>query len=98
VSKPHSSGVHKLKRGPPKGSHNARKGVALPDDLRLDSADGVLRLMREIVIPYTLSGEIGTRQSSAVTSAAKILLDYSSLEEMEARVSRLENEKGAKGN
>jgi len=32
--------------------------------------------MREILIPYTLAGRIGTRQSSAITTACKVLLDY----------------------
>ena len=49
--------------------------------------------MRTILIPGTLSGRIGTRAASAVNTSLKILLDYESLEQIEARLSKLEEEK-----
>jgi hypothetical protein len=54
--------------------------------------------MREILIPYTLSGRIGTRQSSAITTACKCLLDYDRLQELEERVEALEVSKRVKPN
>ena len=91
--------VHKSTRGEgaPRGNRNAVKGMIVPD-LKLESSDEILRFMREVLIPSTLSGQIGTRQSSAITTACKLLLDYESLQEIEARLSRLEEEKVRKAN
>jgi len=74
------------------GNRNGQKGMTIPD-LKLENSDEILRFMREVLIPSTLSGQIGTRQSSAITTACKLLLDYESLEKLEARLSRLEMDK-----
>lgn len=58
------------------GNRNARKGIILPDNIKLDCVEGILAFMRSVLVPSTLSGEIGTRQSSAIATACKILLDY----------------------
>jgi len=42
----------------------------------LQDPESVLRFIRTILIPYTLAGRIGTRQSSAITTACKVLLEY----------------------
>jgi hypothetical protein len=65
----------------------------MPAWLRLRSSDEILRFMREILIPQTLAGRIGTRQASAITTACKVLLDYESLQELEKRVAELEVKK-----
>lgn len=49
--------MHKSIRGPPKGNRNARKGIVLPDGVKLDSVEGILEFMREVLVPSTLSGE-----------------------------------------
>jgi hypothetical protein len=87
----------KRRCGAPAGNGNAKKGIVLPDWLKLDSSDEILTFMRKILIPYTLAGKIGTRQSSAICTAVKVLLDYDALKEIEGRVSRLEEER-VKGN
>lgn len=69
------------------------KGIQLPEGYGLDSADSVLRFMREVLIPGTLSGKIGTRQASAITTACKALLDYAELTELEKRIQDLEQQK-----
>lgn len=52
--------------------------------------------MREILIPFTASGKIGTRAASVVNTSLKLLLDYESLQDLESRVSRLENRESEK--
>ena len=75
------------------GNRNRVKGIVLPEGLMLDSAESILKFMRTILIPGTLSGRIGTRAASAVNTSLKILLDYESLQQIEARLSKLEEEK-----
>jgi hypothetical protein len=60
-----SSIVAVLRTFPFPGNRNAQKGIVLPDWLKLDSAESILKFMRQILIPYTLSGQLGTRASSA---------------------------------
>jgi hypothetical protein len=94
VHTPQSShGGRRVGAGAPKGNVNGRKGIQLPDWLKLKNSDEILTFMRKILIPYTLSGQLGCRQSSAITTACKVLLDYDRLQELEERVSRLEEEK-----
>ena len=83
-------GGRRLGAGAPLGNSNARKGIPMPDGLKLESSDEVLRFMRVILIPSTLAGKIGTRQASAIITACKILLDYEPLEELEKRIEELE--------
>jgi hypothetical protein len=54
--------VHKTTRreGGQPGNRNAVKGIVLPLELKLDNAEAVLRFMRTVLIPSTLSGQIGT--------------------------------------
>ncbi len=92
--------VHKSnrERGAPAGNSNASKGIELPDWLNLETSDEILTFMRKILIPSTLSGRIGTRQSSAITTACKVLLDYASLQALETRIKSLEDKQGMKTN
>ena len=90
--------VHKSTRreGGQLRNGNAKKGIVLPDNVKLDTVEGILTFMRTVLIPSTLSGEIGTRQSSAIATACKILLDYDAdlraLEEIKTRLDRMEEE------
>jgi hypothetical protein len=77
---------------------NGRKGIHLPAWLKLNTSDQILRFMRKILIPYTLSGQLGCRQSSAITTCCKVLLDYDQLQELEKRIELLEKAKGVKAN
>jgi hypothetical protein len=72
----HKSIPWKKGRGASAGNQNAKKGIALPEWLRLESVESILMFIRQVLIPCTLSGKIGTRQSSAITTACKVLLDY----------------------
>jgi hypothetical protein len=84
--------------GPPEGNTNAQKRVPLPDWLNLESPDGVRRFMREILVPSALSGKLGVRVVSAVTTACKVLLDSQEaelLERLEERVEALEKRREA---
>jgi len=92
--------VHKSNRGrgAPAGNSNASKGIELPDWLNLETSDQILTFMRKILIPSTLSGRIGTRQSSAITTACRILLEFDSLQVLEKRLELLEAAKGVKAN
>jgi hypothetical protein len=87
--------VHKTTRpeGGQRGNRNAVKEFVLPEWLKLDSAECILQFMRTILIPNTLAGRIGTRAASAVNTSLKILLDYESLQDIEVRLSKLEEEK-----
>ncbi|MGA8905212.1 MAG: hypothetical protein WB661_09420 [Candidatus Bathyarchaeia archaeon] len=90
--------VHKTTRreGGQLGNRNASKRVAMPEWLNLEEPESVLKFIRTILIPYTLAGRIGTRQSSAITTACKVLLDYDNdlrhLEEMKEGIARMEGE------
>lgn len=99
VHTPQSShGGRRVGAGPPKGNVNGRKGIQLPGWLKLKSSDEILTFMRKILIPYTLSGQLGCRQSSAITTACKVLLEYESLQDLEKRIKSLEDNKGMKTN
>ena len=63
-------------RGAHAGNGNARKEVPLPAWLKLPDVPSILLLMRTILIPASLSDRIGTRQSSAITTICRALLDY----------------------
>jgi hypothetical protein len=66
--------------------------------LKLETSDEILTFMRKVLIPQTLAGRIGTRQSSAITTCCKVLLDYDRLGELEKRIELLEEAKGVKAN
>lgn len=85
----HKSIPWKRGRGAPEGNRNAAKRMTMPEWLHLDDPESILKFMRKILIPYTLAGRIGTRQSSAITTACKVLLEYD-LQELEERLERLE--------
>jgi len=94
VHKSISRGGRRPGSGAPRGNGNARKGVRLPDWLKLTSSEEVLDFMRKILVPYGLSGQLGSRQVSALTTICKVLLDYDRLEELEKRIEQLEKVKG----
>ncbi|MGA2626115.1 MAG: hypothetical protein ABSF63_03520 [Candidatus Bathyarchaeia archaeon] len=92
----HKSIPRKRSRGAPIGNGNARKRIIIPNRLRLDDVESILKFMREMLIPFTLSGKIGTRQSSAITTACRTLLDYDNdlrhIQEIEENLARIEVE------
>ena len=63
---------------------------AVAGKLKLDDSTSILRFIREVLIPYTLNGQIGIQQSSNMITACKTLLDYDSLTELEERIEELE--------
>jgi hypothetical protein len=91
-------GGKRVGAGAPRGNVNGRRGIQLPDWLKLKTSDEILRFMREILIPATLSGQLGCRQSSAITTACKLLLDYESLQSLEKRIKSLEENREVKAN
>jgi len=80
------------------GNGNARKGMALPAWLNLESSESILKFIKTILIPAAVSGRLGTRQVSSITTACKVLLDYQSLQDLEKRLELLEEAKGVKVN
>jgi hypothetical protein len=92
----HKSIHRKRRRGAPVGNGNARKRFILPKRLKLDDVESILKFMAETLIPLTLSGKIGTRQSSAITTACRTLLDYDNdlrhIQEIEENLARIEVE------
>jgi BMFP domain-containing protein YqiC len=66
---------------------------AVAGKLKLDDSASILRFIREVLIPYTLNGQIGIQQSSTMVTACKTLLDYESLTELEERVEELEKQR-----
>lgn len=99
--KPRSRGAleheqSKGKRGAPPNNANPQKRIQLPDWLNLESPDGVRRFMREILVPSALSGKLGVRVVSAVTTACKILLESQEteiLQQLQERVEALEKQR-----
>ena len=79
------------------GNLNGQKGLVLREPLNLENAESILKFIRTVLIPSALAGSLGVRAVTAITSACKVLLEYESLQQIEARVSRLEMDKG-KGN
>jgi hypothetical protein len=68
----------------------------MPEWLNLDEPESILKFIRKILIPYTLADRIGTRQSSAITTACRVLLKFDAdlrhLEEMKEGIARMEEE------
>jgi hypothetical protein len=60
---------------------------------KLDDSASILRFIKEVLIPYTLSGQIGMQQSSTIVTACKTLLDYESLIKLEDRIEQLEKQR-----
>lgn len=86
------SAVHKSTRreGGQPGNGNARKGLELPAGYSLDSSVEVTRFLREVLLPSTMSGVLGSRAASAINSQLKLLLDFNELLVLRRRVSELE--------
>ena len=72
--------------------------MALPAWLNLESSESILKFIKTILIPAAVSGRLGTRQVSSITTACKVLLDYQSLQDLEKRLELLEEAKGVKVN
>ena len=85
-------GGRRVGAGAPAGNANGQKRAALPEWLDLQSSDGILRFMREILVPCAITGQLGVRNVTALTSVCKVLLDYESLTKLERRIEVLEKE------
>ena len=86
-------GGKRVGAGAPESNCNAQKKLLMPDGHDLSSSVGICKFLREFVVPAAVTGGLGVRNVTAITSACKVLLDYESLEKIEERVSKLENEK-----
>jgi hypothetical protein len=75
--------------GAPLLNTNRQKKIALPTGLDLGSPVAVRRFLREILIPAAISGRLGVRTVTAVTSALKLLLDSQEAELLELLDRRL---------
>jgi hypothetical protein len=78
------------------GNRNPQKHVSLPEWLDLTSPEGVRRFMREILVPTAITGQLGVRVITALTSICKTLLDSQQatiLQELQARLDRLEKQR-----
>lgn len=79
--------------GAPRQNTNGQKRVPLPEWLNLESPDGIRRFMREILVPSAISGKLGVRIITALTTLCKTLLDSEEgkiLEDLEKRIEELE--------
>jgi hypothetical protein len=82
------------------GNRNAQKSVEMPD-CDLSTRLGVQRFVRDFLIPTAVSGKLGVRTITALTTCAKLLLDSQEadlLEVLEGRIRSLEEVKGMKAN
>jgi hypothetical protein len=100
MGKRRRSGVveHEQSRGPgaPPNNANPQKRIELPDWLDLTTPEGVRRFMREILVPNAISGKLGVRVVSAVTTACKVLLDSQEaeiLQQLQERIEALEKQR-----
>ncbi len=83
--------------GAPVGNTNPQKKIQLPSWLDLTDPEGIRRFLREILVPSALSGKLGVRVVTAVTSICKTLLDSQQatiLEELQKRLEILEKGRG----
>lgn len=83
--------------GAPVGNANGQKRIiALPEWLDLEKPESIRRFLREVIVPAALSGRLGVRTVTAVTSICKVLLDSQQaelLETLEARLDEYESRK-----
>ena len=67
--------VHERMRGGQPSNTNAQKRLPLPEWLDLESPAGIRRFMKEILVPSAISGRLGIRTVTALTTLCKVLLD-----------------------
>ncbi len=82
------------------GNLNAQKSVEMPD-CDLSTRQGVEKFLREFLIPAAVSGKLGVRTITALTTCSKVLLDAQtndSIEALDQRIKLLEETKGVKAN
>jgi hypothetical protein len=82
--------------GAPEGNTNPQKRIVLPEWLDLTTPEGVRKFMREILVPSAISGKLGVRVVSAVTTACKVLLDSQEaeiLQQLQERIEALEKQR-----
>ncbi|GEM_PF-1011540 len=72
------------------GNTNPQKRVTLPEWLDLTSPEGVRRFMRETLVPTAITGQLGVRVITALTSICKTLLDSQQAEILQALEERLQ--------
>jgi len=83
------------------GNLNRQKSVKMPDDCDLSKREGVEKFLREFLIPAAVSGELGVRTITALTTCSKVLLDAQTndlLEALDQRIKSLENGRGMRTN
>ncbi|MGP8126576.1 MAG: hypothetical protein ACLP9D_02085 [Candidatus Bathyarchaeia archaeon] len=70
-------------------------------DCDLSTRQGVEKFLREFLIPAAVSGKLGVRTITALTTCSKVLLDAQtndSIEALDQRIKLLEETKGVKAN
>ncbi len=83
------------------GNRNAQKSVEMPENCDLSTRQGVEEFVSGFLIPAAVSGKLGVRTVTALTTCSKVLLDAQEadlLESLEARIKQLEDNKGMKAN
>jgi hypothetical protein len=88
--------VRALRGGQP-GNRNAQKSLVWLDEYDLTTPEGVRGFLGE-VIKHTWTGDLGTRQASALNGSVRLMLEHEILPLLEARIKALEEAKGAKPN
>jgi len=93
-------GGSRVGAGAPAGNLNGQKSVKMPD-CDLSTRRGVQKFVRDFLIPAAVSGKLGVRTITALTTCSKVLLDAQEadvLEELEKRIKVLEESRGVKVN
>lgn len=88
--------VHGRRRGGQPSNTNSQKKIELPRDLDLSSPTAIRKFLAQTLVPAAISGQLGVRVVTGVTSALKVLLDSQEtelLEGLDRRLTELEKAK-----
>jgi len=86
-------GGRRVGAGAPLSNTNSQKKLQLPEGFDLSNGEGICRFLREFVVPAAVTGGLGVRNVTAITSACRLLLDFLGLEVLEQRIKSLEEAK-----
>jgi len=83
--------VRALRGGQP-GNQNALKALPWLEEYDLSTPDGVKKFLAEVV-KATWTGQLGTRQASALNGSIRLMFEHGFLPEVVARIEQLEKAK-----